>query len=543
MKTIGIAKRQSLGHRKFLDAIGEVFCVRFEERPLGEEASIDAWFFNEADREDLDHIARSDLPCYAVIRDDHLVPCGQSPIVEFSKHRALSNVLSGRRIHADEAITLKALPQCSQISAVLASKGGAPLWAIRESEGHSHHYVALPVPELTDDEPLFLYFHGRRFLSLLPLLLFLRALTDDQHWEQPPLQACFMLDDANLHWPTYGFIDFGEIQQHAGVHNYHVAMAMIPLDAWFVHAPTASLFKQRPDRLSLLIHGNDHTAQELARTHTDGERSRILRQALGRIGEFERRAGVEVSRTMAPPQGACSGAFLAEMARVGFEAASISRGSLRRHNSQANWLRTLGMRPCDIIGGLPVFPRFPLSKSCHNSILVAALLQQPIIPMGHHQDLADGLQILADLSTFVNTLGTVHWADMTRISRSHYARMIDARILRVRMLTKRIDVYIPEGIHQLLVEQQWLKGVIPETFAWRTRGEGSGWKVQPRSEPIPVHTGQRVEIFSDPIMPPSLYPKTHRKLNIWPFVRRLLTETRDRTAPALHRLAVKRKNT
>ena len=152
---------------------------------------------------------------------------------------------------------------------------------------------------------------------MLPLILFLRTLTEDQRWEQPPLQACFMFDDPNLHWRTYGFVDFAQIAAHAQMHNYHVCFATIPLDTWFVHKPTALLFQQYRDQLSLLIHGNDHIAQELARPYSDEELNRNLRQALRRIDEFERRSGVEVSKVMAPPHGACSESTLGEMAHLG----------------------------------------------------------------------------------------------------------------------------------------------------------------------------------------------------------------------------------
>ena len=152
-----------------------------------------------------------------------------------------------------------------------------------------------------------------------------------------------MFDDPNLHWPTYGFIDFAQIAAHAQMHNYHVSFATIPLDTWFVHMPTAALFKQHSDRLSLLIHGNDHITEELARDYSEKERSRILLQALGRIGELEHRSGVVVSRVMVAPHGACSEKVLEEMAQLGFESACISSGSLRHYNGQATWLRTIGI--------------------------------------------------------------------------------------------------------------------------------------------------------------------------------------------------------
>lgn len=516
-----------------LDAFGEILDVRFEERAFGDDTGIDAWILPEADWEILRRIPQCARPCYAVVRDDQLVHCGEYSSIDFAPHSAVPSVLGGRQIRSDEAVKVMALPKWLRDVTVLASKEVSPVWAMQEVEGLQHHYIALPIPELNDGEFLFQFFHGRRFLQLLPLIIFLRILTEDPRWEQPPLQACFMFDDPNLHWRTYGFVDFAEIAAHAQMHNYKVSFATIPLDTWFVHKPTALLFQQYHAQLSLLIHGNNHIAQELARPYVGEELNRNLWQALRRIDEFERRSGVEVSKVMAPPHGACSESALRGMAQLGFEAACISKGSLSHYNGCATWLRTFGMKPCDIIGGLPVLPRFPLSGNCHNSILIAALLHQPIIPVGHHHDIADGLQLLTDLSGFVNSLGPVHWADMKGISRSHYARRLEGKIIRVRMFTKRIEVCIPEGMHQILVERPWLEGsFLP--LAWRPISDVSEWNLHHPDEPIPVLAGQKIEIVAE--MPrSSLIDATTISSHLWPVARRQLTEARDRLAPMLRR--------
>ena len=46
---------------------------------------------------------------------------------------------------------------------------------------------------------------------------------------------------------------FAEMARHAQLNDYHVSFATIPLDAWFVHMPTAELFKNHHNHLSLLI--------------------------------------------------------------------------------------------------------------------------------------------------------------------------------------------------------------------------------------------------------------------------------------------------
>jgi hypothetical protein len=536
MKTIGIGTPlKSLGLRKMLSALGEVFGIRFEERTFENSVGIDAWFLPEADREVSRHLSRCDRPTYAIIQSNRQVPCGGSSTIEFSRNPMLPNVLAGRRINANEAVSLMALPQVVDNMEVLALKGGAPIWAMQERAGLPHHYVSTSIPELNEGEALFQYFHGNQFLSLLPLWIFLRALTGDPSWERPPIQACFMLDDPNLHWRTYGFVDFAKVATHAQTHGYHISFATIPLDAWFVHQPTALLFRKYRDQLSLLIHGNNHIAQELARPYSEEGLSVNLWQALCRIDEFERRYGVEVSKVMAPPHGACSERALDQMAQLGFEAACISTGSLYHYNKQASWLRTLGMMPADIIAGLVVIPRFRISQTCQNSILMAALLDQPIIPVGHHHDLAEGLQLFADLAGFINPLGKVHWSDMKGICRAHYAQKLEGNILRIRMLTRRVEICVPEGVNQIVVERPSCHQSEFMPLAWKSLSDGSEWKYQLPDEPIPVLSGGKIEIASHPTAFPPYNAKNVKNVHLWPFVRRQLTEARDRLTPVLRR--------
>jgi hypothetical protein len=537
MKKIGVSVPSiSLGQQRLFDALSEVFAIQFERRDFQDGEGIDAWVFPDVDLDFCSHIDRIERPSFAVVRTDLLLPGSKSTSIEFSNDPALPAELRRRQIETEEAGELNVLPPWMGNRTVLASKSGNSIWAFRAFTSYDQHYVSLPIPELNDGEPLFQYFHGRQFLRLLPFFLFLRALTEDRRWEAPPLQACFMFDDPNLHWPTYGYLDFNKIWVHAQEHRYHVSFATIPRDAWLVHPPTAALFRQHRDHLSLLIHGNDHIRDELARPFLAQERRRLLVEALGRIAQLERRAAVEVSRVMAPPHGACSEEVLTEMGRLGFEAACISRGSLRFHNPQASWLRALGMRPADQIGGLTIIPRFPFSGSCQNSILVAALLGQPIIPMGHHTSVARGLGLLEELSEFIHSLGTVRWADMKSISRAHYAKKIDGKRLHLKLYTNRVVTRVAEGVDQIWIERFWPEGLNPRNLGWRIAGEKPEWRFQRSDEPIPVIPGRQVEIVTDPRMLNPIPSKSQGKPHIWPILRRPLAEVRDRAAPVWRRL-------
>jgi len=541
MKRIGIsAPLISQGHWRMFDALGEIFGILFEEGKLTKDNHYDAWLHLEINRESILRIQSSKLPSYAVMSEKHTTYCGEFSSIKFNTHLSIPEILRNREIRSDEAIQVKGLPNWLQNTATLAYKADSPIWAVHEHQDCHHHYVTLAIPELnSDDEPVFHHFQGNKFLALLPFLTFLRHLTDENRWNPPPLQACFMFDDPNLHWPTYGFMNFSEIAKHAELHNYHASFATIPLDAWFVHKQTASLFQKQHDRLSLLMHGNDHIADELARKIPNDELNRMLKQALFRIEKLEKCANISVARVMAPPHGAFSEDTLKEMSLIGYEAACVSRGSLMHHNKQASWVQTIGMRPSDNILGLPVFPRFRISMDCQNSILVAALLHQPIIPVGHHQDVAENMDLLAHLSNFINSLGEVRWTNMTNISRSHYSELIDKEILHLKMHSRIVDLSIPEGIKHILIERPWLKeGTMEPLLITTTDGSKNIAPIEFK-EPISICPGQKIQIISSTIPQYQENCGSLNKFKPWSVVRRIITEARDRITPSIQRISIR----
>ena len=247
--------------------------------------------------------------------------------------------------------------------------------------------VSAPLPKLTGGEQPFDYLDGQQFIQLLPLLHFLRQVTTDLAWRRPPLRACMMFDDPNLHWTSYGHMSYRELVKQAKAFGYHVAMATVPLDAWGPHRRSVSLFKNNPERLSLLIHGNDHRRQELAQTRPPEEYFQLLAQSLQRIGVLKKRPGSKIARVMVPPHEALSEAAFAAMLALGFEGASLTPWMLRYWNSKRQWPATFGLEIAEMMDGFPVLPRFDLSATSEGPIVISAFLGRPIVLFEHHEAL------------------------------------------------------------------------------------------------------------------------------------------------------------
>ena len=339
--------------------------------------------------------------------------------VRFSDHPDAPFPFRGECLQTKVQVLPKPLTLGPTEEALVTTSEG-PLWAYSTNGGVSRFRSAFPLPAVPENGTLVDFFNGNCFLEFLPLIRWIRELCWDVSNDKSPLWACYIFDDPNLHWPTYGYVDYRRLAARAERENYHVAFATIPLDGWFVHDGTSEIFRTNQRRLSLLVHGNNHTFRELGRNYSNSQASALLRQAQRRIDRLEQRSGVSIARVMVPPHGACVESVLTALPFWGFESACLSHGSLRAHNKQCEWSAFVGLRPAEFIHGSLVLPRWGLSGDLTNTILVAAFLGQPLIFRGHHQDLKDGPEPLDKWARLINGLGrTVAWTDLSSISRAY----------------------------------------------------------------------------------------------------------------------------
>jgi hypothetical protein len=235
---------------------------------------------------------------------------------------------------------------------------------------------------------------------------------------------------------------------------------------------------------------------------------------------------------MAPPHGAYSLVTARAMRRVGIEALSANHAAV---DGDARGVRPLdGWRAADFGEGLPVLQRYHFA-SARDELAFRALLGQPIVLYGHHQDLAGGLDILEDATRDVNALGAARWCSLGEIARTNFDTRLVGDTLHVRVFSRRVELTLPHGVSRISVEA-------PGHDAWENE------VVECRSETSTLKAGfaDRVAMFEleeertiglslhdkDAVDPRSV-PSPPRRA--WPFVRRALTEGRDRLSPVLPR--------
>lgn len=443
--------------------------------------------------------------------------------VRFSDDAAVPFPFRGRSLSCKVGNQPEPLKLTAGDKVLLTGEQGV-LWSQSEVAGTTIFRSALTLPEIPHHGNLHDVLNGDRFLEMLPLLHFLRRLTGHHDWQRPPLRAQFMFDDPNLHWPTYGLVDYKELAARANRENYHVSFATVPLDAWLTNERAAALFREQPKRLSLCIHGNDHTKRELGQSYRPAQRVALLQQAIRRIEKLERRAGVPVSRVMVPPHGACAHEMLEDIPGCGFESACISHGSLRSHNRQRSWAASLGYQPVSAVAGCPVLPRWGFVGTTENTILLAAYLDQALVLRGHHQDLKDGVELLDEFARVTNSLGNVNWTNMAEISRQSFYSIFDKGTLRVRAWANRILLVKPEGLQEFIAEEA--PGI--DSASWRlVSAKGFQTDIQLGAKiPLPS-IPEGLLVFERVPISPNHSPEK-RPIPATAFARRLLTEGRDR---------------
>jgi hypothetical protein len=416
---------------------------------------------------------------------------------------------------------------------VLAACDGAPTWT-RSDESE----IALLLPaELGAREALRERLCDGRNAALLPLLHFLRAQTEAIRWQPPAARASLLFDDPNLHWPSYGFVKLAELGAHAREHGYHVALATVPLDAWFAHPAALRALQESDGAISLLIHGNDHDGGELGRVATEADAVSLAAQALRRVGAFGRRTGVAVDRVMVPPHEACSQATLGGLRRCGFEAITMTRPYPWVEFEPHSWLARpedagplVGWGPAEFVEGVPVLLRHPIAGRSRAELTLRAFLDQPLVLYGHHEDVLGGPAALLEAVEEVNRLGPTDWCSLSEIAATSFETRRDGSRLAVRLLTRKAQVEIPAGVEQLTVEFP-ATGIEPNRQTLRVAG-----KAADPGKPLTVEAGSSLEITLSPVdaIDPAAVPAPRRRpLAV---ARRLASEGRDRLRPLAARV-------
>jgi hypothetical protein len=474
----------------------------------------------------------------------------RAPLVHLSAGPPLDARLRGSRL-GDQGVSHLAPLAVMPGDHVLAAIDRSPVWLRRTAKAGPCEIVTAAPAELDEGEALRDRLRNGRFLAVAALVHFLRDVCRSLGWTAPPLRACFLFDDPNLHWLSYGHLRYRDLIRDAQRHRYHVSFATVPLDAWFVHPSAGRLFRDHAAELSLAVHGNNHARMELAHAETPGAAQATVAQALRRIQAFEQRSGVPVSRVMVAPHGVCSREVVRALSRLDFDGLCISRPYPWLARPPRPWLEhpagvspLVGWDPASVIeDGLPVILRRGFQDPVED-VALRAFLDQPLIIHGHHADVADGLDLLRELAATVNAFGEVQWSSLGDIAAGNVAECRDGESLHVRMFARRTRVVAPEGVRELCVSLPFLQaaagsralrcvlagsGAVGDGMTSVSRDGEHRFALDGMTGMFELSLGGRPAAAgdsADAVATPA-----------WAVARRLMSEGRDRIAPAYRRVS------
>ena len=510
--------------RGLFDMFGSKLDISFEPHKPGEYEGLQALIALSGAADAARGASECGISCYEV-NGSQPIPFAAQSAITFTSSATVQPAFRNKTLADSSLVSFSRVPDSFEC---LANVGGQPVWAMEQHDSYEHHHVGVDVPRFRQGEFFHSYFREARWFSMVPLLHFFRGLLGPDGWPAPEPRASFIIDDPNLHHRSYGYIDFEKLANHAAAHNYHATIATVPLDAWYFDRKVADLFQIHRKHISLMMHGVNHVANELARSYEEQDALSLLATGLRRIADLESRSGVAVARIMAAPHGAFV-EFIADlMLRLGYESACVSIGSLLRWNPQKVWSPDLGFSLAQSLGSLPIFHRTGISET---EIRLSAFLGHPIIVATHHQDCVSNFARLESMAKIVNSIGSTQWMGIEDISRTNFLSKTQNGMVQIWPYSRHFRIPLSAEFTSVQVcHSLYCEGFTIDLCSNHRDGAEIAVPNVPARYRISNNT---MEIFFPSSNRVDYSQVASKSVGMWPVVRRLLTEARDRTQPIL----------
>ena len=246
-----------------------------------------------------------------------------------------------------------------------------------------------------------------QFSRLVLPLLGLRLLFGDACWKPRAHHATLIIDDPAL-WKRFGFIRFDPaLLRLLDEYGFHMSIAFIPYNHRRSNSSVADMFRRRPDRLSLCIHGNDHTSAEF-RSEDLPFLNSALKIARSRMASHQSLTGIPQDNIMVFPQGTFSTHAMTALAANNFVAAINSGGYPQDEGNRLTLADVIS--PAVHFRGFPVFFRQYLRDLSLSEIALHHFFGKPLLIAEHHQIFKDPSVITTFVSMVNSVIPEVKWS-------------------------------------------------------------------------------------------------------------------------------------
>jgi hypothetical protein len=337
-----------------------------------------------------------------------------------SGHKEVSEAFSGLTFGPVNQTNDRVFVENAEARAVQThiSIGGRPFFASIQRERAEVFFLAgANVADLSANvggRPLAEYFS-----QLMPAAMFIRYAFREQCWHPNQHHATLVIDDPLLR-KDYGFLNYERLLALMDECNFHTSIAFIPFNYRRNSPGIARMFRERPDRLSICFHGNDHTAAEFA-SKESGLLNAMLTVAESRMDAHQKETGIRCDHVMVFPQGNFSRDAMAALQAHNFSAA-VNSGPYPRGEESGLSLSDF-MEPAILkYGGFPLFLRKYPREIALQDIAFNLFFGKPVLIVEHHEIFKDP-QSLTQLVSRINTLAPeIRWSNLQAAVESSYLR-------------------------------------------------------------------------------------------------------------------------
>jgi hypothetical protein len=241
------------------------------------------------------------------------------------------------------------------------------------------------------------------FCEAVPIVMYVKWAFRGICWTSPEMSCSLVVDDPPLE-RRYGFLHYREALELMDKHNFSTTIAFIPWNWRRTHSATVALFRQRPDRFSLCVHGCDHIAGEFGARSTRLLNRRI-KTASERMGRLSSRTSLQFDRVMVFPQGVFSPESGRALKLNGYVAAANTEVAPSDHAENKTKIADVWDIAIMKYGDFPIFTRRYITHGVENCAF-DALLGKPCLLVAHHNEFRDHGR---DLLQFINNLNSLAW--------------------------------------------------------------------------------------------------------------------------------------
>ena len=174
-------------------------------------------------------------------------------------------------------------------------------------------------------------------------------------------------------------------------------------------------------------------------------------------------------------------------------------------------------------------------RASHDDLPFRAFLGQPVVLYLHHEDLRDGLEVLAEAAGAVAACGAVRWSSVGDLAEMQVTMRVAGDTGFVRLFARGARLSVPEGVRRLSVELPGHDDWQSELLELRVIGDETEFEVafEDGCAAVEIPDAREVRLVLRRDEAPRAWAVSSRGLRPWALLRRLLTEGRDRLAPVL----------